>query len=110
MIDLTQFDGLFSPNDTRLPWRTVLIDGLWEVRTARDERPGSMNNYQVAGSIQDGREAELFAAAPQLLAEVRALRERVQELEGALKETRERHASERIAELEQARAALGGAS
>lgn len=49
------------------PWRVEWSEeSAWQAWTARDETPGSMNNYVIAEHIQNEDEARLLAASPQL--------------------------------------------
>lgn len=49
------------------PWRIEYSEECgWQVWTARDDRPGSLNNYVIADGIQSEDEARLLAASPQL--------------------------------------------
>lgn len=41
-------------------------DGMYQIWTRRDERPGTLGNFVLA-QTQQPEEARLFAAAPQLL-------------------------------------------
>lgn len=46
------------------PWRVEQSpEGFWQVWTARDETPGSRNNYVIADGIQSEDEARLIVAA-----------------------------------------------
>lgn len=58
--------AIVTTQDSRLPWRVVNADGIWEVWTRQDNTPGSRNNYMIAGSIQTEAEAIKLAAAPEM--------------------------------------------
>lgn len=48
---------------------------MYEIWTAKNETPGSRNNYIIALGIQHEEEATLLAAAPELLEALRELKE-----------------------------------
>lgn len=49
-------------------------NGGFDIWTRRDERPGTLGNFVLA-TTQDRAEADLFAAAPELLAALKEARE-----------------------------------
>lgn len=60
-------------NTSTFPWRVVNDGECWQVWTARNETPGSRNNYVIADGIQSREEALQLAAAPVLFAAAKTL-------------------------------------
>lgn len=56
-----------SPPFAGTPWRAEPdCDNGWQVQTARDDTPGSRNNYVIAFGITSEAEARVMAASPDL--------------------------------------------